>query len=516
MNSKNGRKPLVLMILDGWGYREDSEFNAIRLGDTPCWDEMWRKDPHILIETSGEAVGLPEGQMGNSEVGHMNIGAGRIVYQDFTRIAQAIRDGSFHENPALCKAIDAANESGGTVHVMGLLSPGGVHSHDDQFIETVKLAAERGAPAIAVHGFLDGRDTPPRSAEASIVRMQEVIDTIPGAAFATLSGRYYAMDRDNRWDRVVQAYDAITKAEASQRAKTAREGLIEAYARDENDEFVLPTVIGNAKGVADGDVVLFINFRADRARELTMAFVNDSFDGFEREKIELTDYVCMTEYMAGLPVSVAFPPETLDRLLAQELADNGMRQLRIAETEKYAHVTFFFNGGVEEPFPLEKRILVPSPKVATYDMKPEMSAPEVTAKLVEAIHSGEFEVIICNIANGDMVGHTGVMDAALQAVTAVDDCLAAVRAAIDEVGGEMLVTADHGNIELMKDLQSGQNHTAHTTFTVPFLFHGRPAQFNGTGSLRDIAPTMLALLGLEQPEEMTGRSLLDLNGGRAQ
>lgn len=513
MSSKATRKPLMLMILDGWGFREESENNAIRLGNTPCWDDMWQKDPHILIETSGEAVGLPAGQMGNSEVGHMNIGAGRTVYQDFTRIAQAIRDGSFHENPALCEAIDAAKAGGGTVHIMGLMSPGGVHSHDDQFIETVRLAAKRGAPGIAVHGFLDGRDTPPRSAEASILRMQELLDTIPGASFDTLSGRYYAMDRDNRWDRVEQAYRAITLAAATQHADTALQGLHEAYGREENDEFVLPTVIGAARGVKDGDVVLFINFRADRARELTMAFVNEAFDNFERDRIELTDYVCMTEYMAGLPVSVAFPPVTLDHLLAQELADNGLAQLRIAETEKYAHVTFFFNGGEETPFPLEERILIPSPRVATYDLQPEMSAPEVTDKLVEAIHSGKFDVIICNIANGDMVGHTGIMEAALKAVEAVDNCLARVREAIDEVGGEMLVTADHGNIELMKDPVSGQSHTAHTTFTVPLLFHGRPARFNGSGSLRDIAPTMLALLGLEQPEQMTGRALLETDGG---
>jgi 2,3-bisphosphoglycerate-independent phosphoglycerate mutase len=513
MSKQQIRKPLMLMILDGWGFRESAEHNAIALGNTPCWDSMWQNDPHVLIETSGEAVGLPAGQMGNSEVGHMNIGAGRIVYQDFTRIGQAIKDGSFHHNPALCGAIDAAIAGGGTVHVMGLLSPGGVHSHDDQFIETVKLAARRGAPSIAVHGFLDGRDTPPRSAEGSIARMQDVLDDIPGAGFSTLSGRYYAMDRDNRWDRVEKAYRAIALTESGHREETALEGLHRAYQRDENDEFVAPTVIGAAKGVNDGDSILFINFRADRARELTMAFVNDPFDGFEREKIALADFVSMTEYMAGLPVSVAFPPETLQRLLAAELADNGLRQLRIAETEKYAHVTFFFNGGEEQPFPLEERILVPSPKVATYDLQPEMSAPELTVKLVDAIRSGVFDVIICNVANPDMVGHTGSMAAALQAVEAVDTCLASVRAAIDEAGGELLVTADHGNIEQMQDPESGQSHTAHTTNKVPFLFHGRPARFNGSGSLRDIAPTMLYLLGLEQPAEMTGRSLLELENG---
>ena len=515
MSDKPARKPLVLMILDGWGYREETEANAIALGDTPCWDEMWASDPHTLIETSGEAVGLPSGQMGNSEVGHLNIGAGRIVYQDYTRIDQAIRDGSFHGNPALCDGIDTAVARGGTVHLMGLLSPGGVHSHENQFFETVRLAAERGAPAIAVHAFLDGRDTPPRSAEASIRRMQEVVDALPGARIATLSGRYYAMDRDNRWDRVEKAYHAVVSATAEQQAPTALDGLAQAYERGENDEFVLPTVIDDAPGVQTGDTVIFVNFRADRARELTMAFVNDPFEGFERKRIELAAFVTMTEYMAGLPVSIAFPPESLQRILAAELAGHGLHQLRIAETEKYAHVTFFFNGGEEKPFPLEERILVPSPKVATYDLQPEMSAPELTDKLTAAIRSNAFDVIICNVANPDMVGHTGSMDAALAAVRAVDHCLAEVRAAIDATGGELLVTADHGNIEQMTDPASGQNHTAHTTNPVPLLFHGRPAGFKGTGSLRDIAPTMLYLLGLDQPQEMTGRPLLELNGGAA-
>ncbi|MEJ2383452.1 MAG: 2,3-bisphosphoglycerate-independent phosphoglycerate mutase [Xanthomonadales bacterium] len=515
MSNNPARKPLVLMILDGWGYREESRANAIALGETPCWDSMWRADPHTLIETSGEAVGLPPGQMGNSEVGHLNIGAGRIVYQDYTRIDQAIRDGSFQRNAALCDGIDAAIERGATVHLMGLLSPGGVHSHEEQFFETVRLAAERGAGAIAVHAFLDGRDTPPRSAEASIRRMQAVVDGIPGASIATLSGRYYAMDRDNRWDRVEQAYRAIVSATADQRAPSALDGLAQAYERGENDEFVLPTVLDDAPGVRDGDAVIFVNFRADRARELTMAFVNEPFEGFKRNRVELSAFVTMTEYMAGLPVRIAFPPESLPRILAAELAQHGLHQLRIAETEKYAHVTFFFNGGEETPFPLEERILIPSPKVATYDLQPEMSAPELTEKLTAAIRSRKFDVIICNVANPDMVGHTGSMDAALAAVAAVDHCLAEVRAAIDETGGELLVTADHGNIEQMTDPATGQNHTAHTTNPVPFLFHGRPARFSGTGSLRDIAPTMLYLLGLEQPEEMTGRPLLELTGGAA-
>lgn len=511
MNAKPIRRPLLLLILDGWGYRSEEESNAIALADTPCWDAMWQNNPHTLIETSGEAVGLPDGQMGNSEVGHMNIGAGRIVYQDFTRVTQAIRDGSFHDNQALCSAIDAAKDTGGTVHIMGLLSPGGVHSHDDHFIETVRLAATRGAPAIAVHGFLDGRDTPPRSAEASIVRMQEELDGIPGGCFNTISGRYYAMDRDKRWNRVEKAYQAIVNADSDQREDSALQALQEAYQRGENDEFVLPTVIGNASGMQDGDAVIFINFRADRARELTMAFVSDPFNGFEREKPALADFVCMTEYMAGLPASVAFPPASLPRLFAGELASHGLHQLRIAETEKYAHVTFFFNGGEETPFPFEDRILIPSPDVATYDLQPEMSAPELTVKLVNAIHSGKYDVIICNVANPDMVGHTGSLEAALKAVQAVDTCLSEVTAAIDQVGGEMLVSADHGNIEQMADPVSGQRHTAHTTNKVPLVFHGRPAKLTGEGSLRDIAPTMLALLGLAQPEEMTGHMLLELD-----
>ncbi|MDX1380467.1 MAG: 2,3-bisphosphoglycerate-independent phosphoglycerate mutase, partial [Xanthomonadales bacterium] len=455
--------------------------------------------------------GLPQGQMGNSEVGHMNIGAGRIVFQDFTRIENSIRDGSFFENTALCAAIDAARASGGRVHVMGLLSPGGVHSHDDHFIATVQLAAQRRAPAITVHAFLDGRDTPPRSAEPSIRRMQELLDTIDGACFGTLSGRYFAMDRDKRWDRVEKAWHALADAESEFQSSSALAALHEAYERGEDDEFVKPTVIDGAPGVRDGDAVIFVNFRADRARELTMAFVNETFDGFERRQPRLVDFVCMTEYMAGLPVSIAFPPEPLTHLLGEVLASHGLRQLRIAETEKYAHVTFFLNGGEEGTYPEEERILVPSPKVATYDLQPEMSAPELTAKLVEAIRSGRFDVIICNVANPDMVGHTGKLDAAVKAVTAVDQLLSEVTAAIDAAGGELLITADHGNIEQMVDPDSGQKHTAHTLNKVPLVFHGRPARRLHDGALRDIAPTMLALLGLPQPQEMTGRPLLEFD-----
>jgi len=513
MNNTSIRKPLLLLILDGWGYSPERDDNAIALAPTPCWDGLWRDDPHGLIETSGEAVGLPEGQMGNSEVGHMNIGAGRIVFQDYSRIENAIRDGSFYDNPQLAAAIGAAAAAGARVHVMGLLSPGGVHSHDDHFVATVRMAAQRGAKAIAVHAFLDGRDTPPRSAEPSIQRMQDLLDSLPHASFATISGRYFAMDRDKRWDRVERAYQAIVAASGDCHSPTAKDGLHAAYARGEDDEFVQPTVIGHAPGVQHGDAVIFVNFRADRARELTMAFVSDPFDGFPREKISLSAFVSMTEYMEGLPVSVAFPPERLQRLFGQELADHGMRQLRIAETEKYAHVTFFFNGGQETAFPFEERILIPSPKVATYDLQPAMSLPELTDRLVDAIHSGRFEVIICNVANPDMVGHSGSLEAAMQAVVAVDQCLARVKSAIDAAGGEMLITADHGNVEQMRDPVSGQKHTAHTTNKVPLVFHGRPARMGTGGSLRDIAPTMLALLGLPQPEEMTGRALLEFEGG---
>jgi 2,3-bisphosphoglycerate-independent phosphoglycerate mutase len=515
MNDKPLHRPLVLMILDGWGYREAQDGNAIAMADTPCWDRLWNDDPHCLIETSGESVGLPAGHLGNSEVGHNNIGAGRVVFQDYSRIENAIADGSFFENEQLCAAIDAAEAAGGTVHIMGLLSPGGVHSHVDHFLATVRLAADRGARSITVHGFLDGRDTPPRSAEPSIASMQELLDSIPGASFGTLAGRYYAMDRDKRWDRVEKAYRAIALAAADHRAASAQQALEQAYERGENDEFVQPTVIGGAPGVQDGDSIIFVNFRADRARELTMAFVTEPFDGFARAKPDLADFVCMTEYMAGLPTSIAFPPEQLTHQFGELLADHGLRQLRIAETEKYAHVTFFFNGGQEDPFPGEERVLIPSPKVATYDLQPAMSAPELTARLVEAIRSGDFDVIICNVANPDMVGHTGVLEAAIEAVGAVDQCLAAVSAAIDEVGGELLITADHGNIEQMADPVSGQTHTAHTTNPVPLVYHGRTARMADGGSLRDLAPTMLDLLGLPQPPEMTGRSLLEVEGGAA-
>jgi 2,3-bisphosphoglycerate-independent phosphoglycerate mutase len=511
MEKAHNNKPLVLMILDGWGHREDAPDNAISLASTPCWDELWRNQATTLLDTSGESVGLPAGQMGNSEVGHMNIGAGRIVFQDFTRISRAIEDGSFDHNEALISVIARTVENGGTLHVMGLLSPGGVHSHDEHFQATVTLAHRKGARRIAVHGFLDGRDMPPRSAEASIIEMQELLDATPGAHFATVGGRYYAMDRDQRWERVERAWDAVRHGRSELSYASALEALSAAYAREENDEFVQPSLVGDYRGVNDGDGIIFINFRADRARELTRAFVEQPFEGFARQAPALAGFVCMTEYLAGLPVSIAYPNEEIPELFGEILSRNDLRQLRIAETEKYAHVTFFFNGGREQPFPGEERILIPSPRVATYDLQPEMSAPELAERLAAAIRSRAFDVIICNVANPDMVGHSGKLDAAVQAVQAVDACLAEVREALQESGGELLVTADHGNVEQMKDHHSGQTHTAHTTNPVPFVYAGRSARCRNGGSLRDIAPTMLYLLGIPQPAEMTGRSLVQLD-----
>ncbi len=503
-------QPLVLLILDGWGHREAAPDNAISTGHTPNWDRLWAESPHSLLETAGEAVGLPDGQMGNSEVGHLNIGAGRIVYQELTRIGKAIADGSFASNPALVGAIDKARNGGGCVHIMGLLSPGGVHSHEDHLLATLALALEKGAPEVAVHAFLDGRDMPPRSAEASIARLEEAVDGHDRARIASVSGRYFAMDRDQRWARTHKAWNAIVEAEAEHRCDSASEALRQAYERGEDDEFVVPTVVGDGRRVEDGDVVVFINFRADRARQLTSAFVSPDFDGFQARRPRLACMATMTRYQDSLDTDVAFGPVSHDHLLGAELAAAGLRQLRIAETEKYAHVTYFFNGGEEQVFDGEERKLIPSPDVATYDLKPEMSAPTLTDELVAAIDSGDYPVIICNVANPDMVGHSGVFEAAVKAVEAVDGLLGKVDEAVRRAGGEMLVTADHGNVEQMTDPDNGQPHTAHTTNPVPFLYVGpRSVEMLEVGSLRDIAPTMLTLLGLEIPAPMTGRSLID-------
>jgi 2,3-bisphosphoglycerate-independent phosphoglycerate mutase len=505
-------KPIVLLILDGWGYRAETADNAIALANLPNWRGLLDECPHTLIHTEGKYVGLPDGQMGNSEVGHMNIGAGRIVYQDLTRIDAAVEDGSFDQNPALLAAIDAAKAKGGCLQVMGLLSPGGVHSHEQHIFAFLRMARKHGAGDVQVHAFLDGRDMPPQSAEPSLRALEGLCLELGQTRIATVTGRYYAMDRDKRWERMAPAYRAITHAEAGLHADSALAALQQAYARGESDEFVQATVLPQAKPMQDGDAVVFMNFRADRARQLAACYVDDGFTGFDRGRRPLlSEFVCLSEADASLNTRVAFISENLRHTLADVLAAHGLRQLRIAETEKYAHVTFFFNGGVERPVLGETRMLIPSPKVATYDLQPEMSCPELTARLVEAIGGGQFDVIVCNIANPDMVGHTGSLPAAIKAAEAVDAALGAVRTAVARAGGELLVTADHGNVEMMRDPVTGEPHTSHTVGPVYFVYAGRPAQIRDGGSLRDIAPTMLRLLGLEQPAEMTGHSLLEFS-----
>jgi 2,3-bisphosphoglycerate-independent phosphoglycerate mutase len=502
-------KPVLLLILDGWGHREDESHNAIAEASLPNWRHLLATCPHTLVETHGEHVGLPDGQMGNSEVGHMNIGSGRVVYQDLTRIDAAIRDGSFFDNAALVGACDAAKASGGTLHVLGLVSPGGVHSHENHILAMLDLASRRGVERIAVHAFLDGRDTPPRSAHASLEKLEAKCASIPGARVASVSGRYFAMDRDKRWDRVELAYDAIANAASPLYAASAVEALDLAYARGENDEFVKPTVVGDGAKVADGDAVVFMNFRADRARELSHAFVDADFGGFRRaRRIALSAFVSLTDYEKGLAVSaIAYPAQSMRNSLGEYLSSLGLSQLRIAETEKYAHVTFFFSGGREAPFEREERILVPSPHVATYDLKPEMSCPEVTDKLVEAIASKRFDFIVCNLANADMVGHTGIESAAIKAAEAIDAALGRIETAIRAAGGEMLISADHGNLEEMLDA-NGVPHTQHTVGPVPLVYVGRNATLRH-GALRDLAPTVLALMDLPKPAEMTGHSLVE-------
>lgn len=502
-------KPILLLILDGWGHRVDTAHNAIAQARCPNWRRLLEQYPHALVDTHGAHVGLPDGQMGNSEVGHMNIGAGRIVYQDLTRIDAAIADRSFFANPALTGACDAAMHKDGTLHILGLLSPGGVHSQETHIFAMLELAAERGVRHIAVHAFLDGRDTPPRSARPSLERLEAKCSRIPGAHIATIGGRYYAMDRDQRWDRVRLAWETIANGTAPFVADSALAALDLAYARCENDEFVQPTVIGRDLGMHDGDAVVFMNFRADRARELSHAFVDAQFAGFVRARQpDLSAFVTLTDYERGLAASaVAFSAQSMHNTLGEYLASLGLTQLRIAETEKYAHVTFFFSGGREAPYPGEERILVPSPKVATYDLQPEMSCPELTDKLVQAIASQRFDFIVCNIANPDMVGHSGIESAAIAAVEAVDVALGRLTDAIRAAGGEMLVSADHGNVEQMIDA-NGEAHTQHTVGPVPVVYVGRPARLH-SGALRDLAPSVLALMDLPTPSEMTGRSLVE-------
>jgi 2,3-bisphosphoglycerate-independent phosphoglycerate mutase len=508
-------KPVALIILDGWGYSEETESNAIAAANKPVWDRLWKQYPHSFIRTSGAEVGLPGDQMGNSEVGHLNIGAGRVVYQEFTRVSRSIKTGSFFTNATLTDAVDQAKDSGKAVHIIGLLSPGGVHSHEEHIHAMVQLAVERGADQVYLHAFLDGRDTAPRSAATSIQQMEDKFREFGSGRFASIIGRYYAMDRDHRWPRIQAAYDLITQGKAEFEVPDAMTGLDMAYARDEGDEFVKATRIQPTGTpvvtVDDGDVVIFMNFRSDRARQITRPFIEPDFDGFKRDACpQLGCFASLTEYNSQFDVPVAFPSERLKNVFGEFAAGLGLRQLRLAETEKYAHVTFFFNGGVEEPFEGEERILVPSPLVATYDLQPEMSAPEVTDHLVAAIKSSKYDVIICNYANPDMVGHTGNFNAAVKAIETIDACLGRVYEALQEVGGEALITADHGNAEQMRGKETGQAHTAHTTNVVPLLYLGRPASLEN-GSLSDVMPSVIHLIGLQAPMEMTGRSLVELS-----
>lgn len=501
------KKPLILMILDGFGIAGDKG-NAIKAANKPNIDRLFSSNPVTQIGASGMDVGLPDGQMGNSEVGHTNIGAGRVVYQELTRITKSIQDGDFFQNEALCNAIDNAVKNGTALHIMGLLSDGGVHSHNTHLYGILELAKKKGLEKVYVHAFLDGRDVPPSSGKDYVAACVEEMKKIGVGQIATVMGRYYAMDRDNRWERVVKAYSAMVYGEGVKCADPV-EAVAASYAEGVTDEFVVPTVIDGAAPIGANDSMIFYNFRPDRAREITRTFVDPDFSGFERKKgfFPLT-YVCMTQYDATMPnVQVAFKPQSLDNTFGEYISNKGLTQLRIAETEKYAHVTFFFNGGVENTYENEDRILVASPKVATYDLQPEMSAYEVADKCAEAIKSGKYDVIILNFANCDMVGHTGVFDAAVKAVEAVDACVGKVTDAIAEMGGVSLITADHGNADKMFE-DDGSPFTAHTTNPVPFCVIGYPCQLREGGELADIAPTMLQILGLEQPEEMTGTSLI--------
>ncbi|MGE5146634.1 MAG: 2,3-bisphosphoglycerate-independent phosphoglycerate mutase [Candidatus Eiseniibacteriota bacterium] len=502
-------RPVVLCILDGWGHRTDPDHNAILDARTPTWDRFMATCPHALLDASELEVGLPSGQMGNSEVGHMNLGAGRVVLQELVRIDKAVADGSIAKTAALQDLIAKLKKSGGTAHVMGLLSPGGVHSHQDHIAALVKALASAGVP-VRIHAFLDGRDTPPKSALEYLAAFEKSIAGAKGAQIATVGGRYYAMDRDKRWERVSLAYAALVDAKG-ERAATGRAAVDAGYAAGTSDEFVKPTVVGDYAGMTDGDGVLMANFRADRAREILTALLDPKFDGFARDRVvKFAGAAGLVEYSDKLNAFLAtlFPPQRLTHVMGEVVADAGLKQLRIAETEKYAHVTFFFNGGEEGEFAGEERILVPSPKVATYDLKPEMSAFEVTDKLVAAIDSGKFDFVVVNYANTDMVGHTGDLAAAIKAVEAVDTCLGRLDTAVRKAGGVLLVTADHGNAEQMIDRQTGQPHTAHTLNLVPVVLVGAGKVALSNGRLADVAPTLLEIMGLKRPAEMTGKVLI--------
>ena len=509
--------PVLLVVLDGWGHTEETRFNAIHAARKPHWDRLWQDSPHTLIRCSGLDVGLPDDQMGNSEVGHMHLGAGRLVYQDYTRISKAIADGDFYDNPVFRDAFELAAHSGRAVHLLGLLSPGGVHSHEDHTVALIDLARRCGVRRLYVHAFLDGRDMPPKSAAPSLALIQRKCAEFGLGRIASIVGRYFAMDRNKSWDRVKQAYDLIVDGHGLHVASDPLAALEAAYARGETDEFVAATAIvehGTPVRVEDGDIVVFTNFRADRARQMTDALTTPGFTAFVRARVPaLGRFVAMTDYSEQFKVPVAYPTIDLRKTFGEIVAAQGLRQLRIAETEKYAHVTFFFNGGEESPFPGEDRILVASPAVATYDLQPEMSAAEVTDKLVAALDSRQYDALICNYANADMVGHTGDFDATVRCIETLDVCLGRLAEACRRTGTDMLITADHGNAEKMRAAPDGlspEAHTAHTSNLVPLVYFGRAAELASTGCLSDIAPTMLALMGVKQPVEMTGHSLVQL------
>ena len=512
--ASNGKRPTVLLILDGFGLRDETEHNAIALADTPVLDRLMKECPFVKGNASGLAVGLPEGQMGSSEVGHLNIGAGRIVYQDLVRITKSIEDDDFFENEALLKAVNNAKEKGTSLHIYGLLSDGGVHSHNTHLYALLELAKRHGLEKVYVHCFTDGRDTSPESGKDYIQELQDKMDSIGCGKIATVGGRYYAMDRDNHWDRVEKAYRAMTLGEGVT-ANSALEAVTQSYAKGETDEFIQPTVVmedgAPVATIGDGDSIIFFNYRPDRAREITRTFCCDEFDGFDRGPRKQVTYVCFTDYDVTIPnKAVAFDKQTIVNTLGEWLAANGKKQARIAETEKYAHVTFFFNGGVEAPNEGEDRFLIPSPEVATYDLQPEMSAPQVCDTLIEKIQSGEYDIIITNFANSDMVGHTGVEAATIEAIACLDACIGRVVEAVEAVNGQLFICADHGNAEMMVNPETGDPLTAHTTNPVPFiLVNYDPAYtLREGGCLADIAPTLLEMMGMEKPAEMTGESLL--------
>ena len=515
--TKLNKAPIMLIVMDGFGNGDPNDkFNAVALAKTPVIDELRRKYPHNEhMKTSGEYVGLPDGQMGNSEVGHTNIGAGRVVYQQLTRITRDIRNGDFFKNKELLAITDKVKATGGTLHLMGLVSPGGVHSHEEHLYGLLELAKREQVEKVAIHAFLDGRDVPPKSAEEYLKRLEEKCAEYGVGKIVTVSGRYYAMDRDKRWERVTLAYETIAHGKG-ERKDSAVKGLLDSYAdtRDKAegiaDEFVIPFVVGDYQGMTNGDGAIFFNFRPDRGRQLTHAFVDEKFDFFPRDEELKIPFTTFVQYEDGMNALVAFPPESLNNTMGEYIESLGMTQLRIAETEKYPHVTFFFNGGVEEPYKGEDRILVNSPKVATYDLQPEMSAFEVTDRVVEAIKSKKYDFIILNYANCDMVGHTGVLDAVIKAVETTDTCVGRCVEAVLEVGGELCITADHGNADKMFDYENNQPFTKHTTNPVPFIVVSDRVAEVRDGALCDIAPTMLALAGLEPPKEMTGKSLVTL------